>query len=113
MPDISFSDIYFKNGVYYTDSQTTIDTYLKNNSATCADPNIDYCNNKTVYGINTCLDTAIKNKEKSTILGTAKTTKNDFVALYNEQYTSTVELFIGIVVISLVLSKMVFYPMKI
>ena len=119
MTDISFSDIYFEDGEYkYNNSD--IDTYLTN--AICGNPKIhawDYCNNKTsVYDINTCLDTAIKSKETPTIIGsatynhTAKTTKNDFVALYNEQYTSTVELFIGIVAISLVLLKMLFYPIK-
>ena len=115
MTDISFSDIYFEDGVYKYNS-SNINNFLT--ASTCNATKIDYCGQTSVYDINTCLDTEIRLKERPTILGsatyrhTAKTTKNDFVALYNEQYTYNVELFIGIVVISLVLSKMVFYPMK-
>lgn len=121
MTDISFSDIYFENGVYYTDSlKTTVNYFLTSGIAgTCPAPKIHAWDcSGSVYDINRCFDSKIKEKESPTILGsatyrhTAKTTKNDFVALYNEQYTYNVELFIGIVVISLVLSKMVFYPMK-
>ena len=78
--------------------------------------NVDTSN---VFTMNKCLNGLISYYELPTTIGsnainqTAKTTKTDFVSLYNEHYSYNVELLVGITIITAVLAKMIFYPMKI
>ena len=44
---------------------------------------------------------------------TAHIKNQNFLSLYNNQYHSNMELFLGIVIVSAVLAKMMFYPMNI
>lgn len=43
----------------------------------------------------------------------SRTTKDNFLELYNDQYTRNVEVFVGILIVSGILAKMIFYPPKI
>lgn len=43
----------------------------------------------------------------------SKTTKDNFLELYNDQYTRNVEVFVGILIVSGILAKMIFYPSKV
>jgi len=38
------------------------------------------------------------------------TTKDNFLSLYNNQYARNVEVFVGILIVSGILAKMMFYP---
>ena len=41
---------------------------------------------------------------------TSSTTRDNFLELYNEQYARNMETFVGILIISIILAKMMFYP---
>lgn len=79
-------------------------------------------NSNNLYNTNVCLNNLINNSENKLIdpshdthIGnmTAHIKNQNFLSLYNNQYNSNVELFLGIVVVSAVLAKMMFYPMNI
>lgn len=44
---------------------------------------------------------------------TSNTTNDNFLTLYNDQYARNTEAFVGILIISAILAKMIFYPIKI
>ena len=43
----------------------------------------------------------------------SSTTMNNFLDLYNEQYSRNMEAFVGILIISAILAKMMFFPTSI
>jgi hypothetical protein len=43
---------------------------------------------------------------------TSSITKDNFLELYNEQYARNAETFVGIIIVSAILAKMMFYPTK-
>jgi hypothetical protein len=53
-----------------------------------------------------------KNEASLSILNSSFEMKNNFLSLYNDQYDQNMELFVGILLISGVLAKMMFYPIK-
>jgi len=53
-----------------------------------------------------------KNEATLSILNSSFEMKNNFLSLYNDQYEQNMELFIGILLISGVLAKLMFYPIK-
>ena len=53
-----------------------------------------------------------KNEASLAILNSSFEMKNNFLSLYNDQYDQNIQLFIGILLISGVLAKMMFYPIK-
>lgn len=82
----------------------------------------DNCDNATDsdYGLNMfqmdkCLTNAINHYTQHLDLSynTSNTRRNNWVSLYNEQYLENTELVVGIVVISIILAKMIFFPIKI
>ena len=44
---------------------------------------------------------------------TSNTTNDNFLTLYNDQYARNTEALVGILIISAILAKMIFYPIKI
>jgi hypothetical protein len=44
---------------------------------------------------------------------TSSTTKDNFLELYNEHYSRNMEAFVGILIVSAILAKMMFYPTKV
>jgi len=58
------------------------------------------------------LEEMAKNEASLSILNSSFEMKNNFVSLYNDQYNQNMELFVGILLISGVLAKMMFYPIK-
>jgi len=52
------------------------------------------------------------NEATLSILNSSFEMKNNFLSLYNDQYDQNMELFVGILLISGVLAKMMFYPIK-
>jgi hypothetical protein len=44
---------------------------------------------------------------------TSDTTNDNFLTLYNDQYARNTEAFVGILIISAILAKMIFYPISI
>ena len=57
-------------------------------------------------------DEHAKNEATLSILNSSFEMKNNFLSLYNDQYDQNMELFVGILLISGVLAKMMFYPIK-
>ena len=53
-----------------------------------------------------------QNEATLSILNSSFEMKNNFLSLYNDQYNKNMELFVGILLISGVLAKMMFYPIK-
>ena len=53
-----------------------------------------------------------QNEASLAILNSSFEMKNNFLSLYNDQYDQNMQLFIGILLISGVLAKMMFYPIK-
>ena len=130
-----------ENGVYKIYNGAFLTDYLsQHHASTCPEPKIKITSvipndlttaasscysgvNKiqaeSVFTMNQCLNELITHYELPTTIGsnplnqTAKTTKTDFVSLYNEHYIYNVKLFVGITIIGAVLAKMIFYPMKI
>lgn len=68
-----------------------------------------------MFQMDTCLTNTIKNYTQHLDLSynTSNTRRNNLVSLYNEQYLENTELVVGIVVISIILAKMIFFPIKI
>ena len=44
--------------------------------------------------------------------GLANEANDNFLELYNEQYAKNMEAFVGIIIVSAILAKMMFYPTK-
>jgi hypothetical protein len=44
--------------------------------------------------------------------GLANEANDNFLELYNEQYARNMEAFVGILIVSAILAKMIFYPTK-
>ena len=55
-------------------------------------------------------DTFLLEKIKSG--GLANEANDNFLELYNEQYARNMEAFVGILIVSAILAKMMFYPTK-
>lgn len=56
------------------------------------------------------LDQIKNNEAKLAILNSSYILKNNFLSLYNDQYNRNMEIFIGILFVSGVLAKTMFYP---
>jgi hypothetical protein len=79
-------------------------------------------NSNHLFNTDVCLNQLINDSENKLIdpshdthIGnmTAHIKNQNFLSLYNNQYNSNMELFLGIVIVSAVLAKMMFYPMNI
>lgn len=86
------------------------------NSTTSSNYN---CNDATLPSSNTIMnadsflrDESAKNEASLSILNSSFEMKKNFLSLYNDQYDQNMELFVGILLISGVLAKMMFYPIK-
>lgn len=85
-----------------------IGTFLQSN------PKIGKCNNSLVDNSNiTDIDTFLMNKIVSFQTYSSHTRKDNFLTLYNDQYFRNLEVVGGILFISAVLAKMMFYPIVI
>jgi hypothetical protein len=72
------------------------------------------CKSKNMFNMNYCLTNTI-DRYKSIIdlsYNTSTTRRDNWVSLYNEQYIENIELGFGILVISIILAKMMFFPIK-
>ena len=68
---------------------------------------------KTIVDADSFLRGETANNEATlSILNSSFEMKNNFLSLYNDQYDQNMELFVGILLISGVLAKMMFYPIK-
>jgi len=65
------------------------------------------------YNIIKVDDFLLAEAEKSSKYNTSSTTKDNFLELYNEQYSRNMEAFVGILIIGAILAKMMFYPTKV
>lgn len=63
---------------------------------------------KTIIDADTFLLDAIKTATNS--LNTSMTTKDNFLTLYNEQYSRNMETFAGILIVSSILAMIMVYP---
>ena len=89
----------------------------------------NYLNTKpstTASALPLCKDNIIKSsytiKDADTFLltqintyntyNTSSETKDNFLELYNEQYSRNMETFVGILIVGAILAKMMFYPTK-
>jgi hypothetical protein len=88
----------------------------------CADSNCisnKQCSDSTDLSSNTIttadsflLSEHAKNEATLSILNSSFEMKDNFLSLYNDQYEKNMELFVGILLISGVLAKLMFYPIK-
>jgi hypothetical protein len=81
---------------------------LGNQQALCQDNVI-----RTTHTIQDVDDFLLAEAEKSSKYNTSSTTKDNFLELYNEQYSRNMEAFVGILIIGAILAKMMFYPTKV
>ena len=51
--------------------------------------------------------------ENATNHNTSSTTKDNFLELYKKQYSRNLEAFVGILIISAILAKMMYFPTKV
>ena len=51
--------------------------------------------------------------ENTTNYNTSSTTKDNFLELYNEQYSRNLEAFVGILIVGAILAKMMIFPPKV
>jgi hypothetical protein len=90
----------------------SINTYLNSPTLSlCSDNVIKYASSTTLVDNSTLAD--IDKFMSSQIIQTQTvqmTTKDNFLSLYNNQYARNVEVFVGILVVSGILAKMMFYP---
>jgi len=77
-------------------------------SCTTVKPNIKGDASYTITQVDDFLLNQIEKTNNS--FNTSSTTKDNFLELYNEQYARNMETFIGILIISGILAKMIFYP---
>jgi len=106
----------------YTNEQITynlknIDSFLKTNTADKkCDANLfniissvdtSSVNNATIGDAYSFLTDQLTNVNNNA----SHTRKGDFLTLYNNQYLQNSEIFFGIIVISSIIAKMMFYPM--
>jgi hypothetical protein len=77
----------------------------------CSDAT-DLSSNTIVTADSFLLDENAKNEATLSILNSSFEMKDNFLSLYNDQYEQNMELFIGILLISGVLAKLMFYPIK-
>ncbi len=77
----------------------------------CSDTT-DLSSNTIVTADSFLLDENAKNEATLSILNSSFEMKDNFLSLYNDQYEQNMELFIGILLISGVLAKLMFYPIK-
>jgi hypothetical protein len=68
---------------------------------------------RTTHTIQDVDDFLLAEAEKSSKYNTSSTTKDNFLELYNEQYSRNMEAFVGILIIGAILAKMMFYPTKV
>ena len=78
----------------------------------CSDNNTLPSSNTIVTADSFLLGETTKNEAKLSILNSSFEMKDNFLSLYNDQYEQNMELFIGILLISGVLAKLMFYPIK-
>jgi hypothetical protein len=84
----------------------------ENSNKSCSD-NATLPNSSTIVTADSfLLDETAKNEAKLSILNSSFEMKDNFLSLYNDQYEQNMELFIGILLISGVLAKLMFYPIK-
>jgi len=93
--------------------------YLSMKQYVSATTNKSCSENGTLPNSNTIIDAdsflreeTADNEATLSILNSSFEMKNNFLSLYNDQYERNVELFVGILLISGVLAKMMFYPIK-
>ena len=77
----------------------------------CSDAT-DLSSNPIVTADSFLLAETAKNEAKLSILNSSFEMKDNFLSLYNDQYEKNMELFVGILLISGVLAKLMFYPIK-
>jgi hypothetical protein len=74
------------------------------------------CNDNQITGVSpskiTDIDTFLMNAMSGSITA-SPTRKDNFLTLYNDQYVRNLEVVVGILFISAVLAKMMFYPIVI
>ena len=88
--------------------------YIDSNSGSnklCSDAT-DLSSNTIVTADSFLLDENAKNEAKLSILNSSFEMKDNFLSLYNDQYEKNMELFVGILLVSGVLAKLMFYPIK-
>jgi len=107
---------YLQN-LYYDYVDNTIkrvdndDEVINNSCSTLFKSDIHICNSKNMYDMNTCLTNTINNYNTESY-NTSNTRRDNWVSLYNEQYIENIQLGVGILVISIILAKMMFFPIK-
>ena len=94
----------------YLSMKQYIDSTSGSNKS-CSDAT-DLSSNTIVTADSFLLDETAKNEAKLSILNSSFEMKDNFLSLYNDQYEQNIELFIGILLISGVLAKSMFYPIK-
>ena len=87
-----------------------IQQYLLNTNVSdvsgCTAPLIPSVTDSTITDIDTFLLKQIESNTRS------YTRKENFLDLYNNQYTKNTEIVVGILFVSIILAKMMFYPIN-
>jgi hypothetical protein len=102
---------YANNEIKHVDDKSN---YTNGNCATEFNSDIADCTLKNMFNMNSCLTNTIDRYKTIVDLSynTSTTRKQNWVSLYNEQYIENIELGVGILVISIILAKMMFFPIK-
>lgn len=87
-----------------------IRNYLSFQNYKDADNKYKQCNATIRDADSFLLDQIRKNEAKLSILSSSHVLKSNFLSLYNDQYNRNVEIFVGILIVSGVLAKIMFYP---
>jgi hypothetical protein len=102
MTELTLDDVYnyLKSGSKFTSA----------NACTLAKTNIVGDKSYTITEVDTFLLAQVENSSK---YNTSSITKDNFLELYNEQYSRNLEAFVGILIVSAILAKMMIFPTKV